>query len=50
VGTLRFAHLRAGVIIPALAGDTITSNNNVQLVKDGINYRFNWGLLGSTRY
>jgi outer membrane immunogenic protein len=39
-----------GVIIPALAGDTITSNNNVQLVKVGINYRFNWGILGPTRY
>ena len=32
-----------GVIFPALAGDTITSDHNVQLVKLGINYRFNWG-------
>jgi outer membrane immunogenic protein len=32
-----------GVIIPALAGDTITSNHNVQMVKFGINYRFGWG-------
>jgi outer membrane immunogenic protein len=33
-----------GTVIPALAGDTITSDhNNVQLVKLGINYRFNWG-------
>jgi outer membrane immunogenic protein len=39
-----------GVIIPALAGDTITSDHNVDLVKFGINYRFNWGLLGPTRY
>jgi outer membrane immunogenic protein len=39
-----------GVIIPALAGDTITSDHNVDLVKFGINYRFNWGILGPTRY
>jgi outer membrane immunogenic protein len=32
-----------GVVIPALAGDTITSNHNVQEVKLGINYLFNWG-------
>jgi outer membrane immunogenic protein len=32
-----------GVIIPALAGDTITSDHNVQMVKFGINYRFGWG-------
>jgi outer membrane immunogenic protein len=32
-----------GVIFPALAGDTITSDHNVNLVKVGINYRFNWG-------
>jgi outer membrane immunogenic protein len=31
-----------GVIIPALAGDTITSDHNVDLVKFGINYRFGW--------
>jgi outer membrane immunogenic protein len=29
---------------PLLAGDTFTSNNrNVQMVKVGINYLFNWG-------
>jgi outer membrane immunogenic protein len=32
-----------GAVFPALAGDTITSDHNVQLVKLGINYRFNWG-------
>ena len=32
-----------GVVFPALAGDTITSNHNVQTVKVGINYLFNWG-------
>jgi outer membrane immunogenic protein len=32
-----------GVLVPALAGDTITSNHNVQMVKFGINYLFNWG-------
>jgi outer membrane immunogenic protein len=32
-----------GLIIPALAGDTITSNHNVEMVKFGINYRFSWG-------
>jgi len=32
-----------GIIIPALAGDTITSDHNVQLIKLGINYRFGWG-------
>jgi outer membrane immunogenic protein len=42
------------VIIPAgapfLAGDTFTSNNrNVQMVKVGVNYLFNWGP-GATRY
>jgi outer membrane immunogenic protein len=39
-----------GVIIPALAGNTITSNNNVQMVKAGINYRFSWGLLGPVNH
>jgi outer membrane immunogenic protein len=33
-----------GVIIPALAADTISSDHNVQLVKVGLNYRFNWGM------
>jgi outer membrane immunogenic protein len=32
-----------GTVFPALAGDTITSDHNVQLVKLGINYHFNWG-------
>jgi outer membrane immunogenic protein len=32
-----------GVLIPALAGDTITSDHNVQMVKLGVNYLFNWG-------
>ncbi len=32
-----------GVVIPALAGDTITGNHNVQMVKLGVNYLFSWG-------
>ena len=32
-----------GVIIPALTGDTITSDHNVQLIKVGLNWRFGWG-------
>ena len=32
-----------GTVIPALAGDTITSNHNVQMVKLGFNYLFSWG-------
>jgi outer membrane immunogenic protein len=32
-----------GVVFPALAGDTITSNHNVQMAKLGVNYLFNWG-------
>jgi len=32
-----------GAVFPALAGDTITSEHNIQMVKLGINYRFNWG-------
>jgi outer membrane immunogenic protein len=32
-----------GVFVPALAGDVITSNHNVQEVKFGINYLFNFG-------
>jgi outer membrane immunogenic protein len=42
-----------GIIIPALAGDTISSSHNVQLVKFGINYRFGWGYTApmvSSRY
>jgi hypothetical protein len=35
-------HWRAGVP-PFLAGDTFTqSNRNIQMVKVGINYLFNW--------
>ena len=35
---------------PFLAGDTFTSNNrNVQMVKIGVNYLFNWGA-PATRY
>jgi outer membrane immunogenic protein len=29
-----------GVLIPALAGDTITSDHNISLVKVGLNFRF----------
>jgi hypothetical protein len=29
------------VCVPALAGDVITSNHNVQMVKFGFNYLFN---------
>jgi len=32
-----------GTTIPALAGDTITSDHNVQMMKVGVNYLFNWG-------
>jgi outer membrane immunogenic protein len=32
-----------GAVFPALAGDTIISDHNVQMAKLGINYRFNWG-------
>ena len=43
------------VVIPAtaplLAGDTFTSNNrNVQMVKVGVNYLFNWGAPVAARY
>jgi len=31
-----------GVLIPALAGDVISSNHNIQSVKVGLNYLFNW--------
>jgi outer membrane immunogenic protein len=39
-----------GTVFPALAGDTITSNHNVQMVKFGINYLFNWGSPVVARY
>jgi len=39
-----------GVIIPAIAGDTITGSHNVQLVKFGINYRFGWAGPVTARY
>jgi outer membrane immunogenic protein len=32
-----------GVVVPALANDSITGNHNVQMVKFGINYLFNSG-------
>lgn len=32
-----------GVVFPALAGDTITSDHNISMVKLGINYHFNMG-------
>ena len=36
---------------PFLAGDTFTSNNrNVQMVKVGFNYLFNWGAPVAARY
>src|SRR5262249_7674683 len=36
---------------PFPAGDTFTSNNrNVQMVKVGINYLFNWGAPVTARY
>jgi len=34
-----------GLVVPALAGDSITSDHNVQMVKFGINYLFNGGPL-----
>ena len=37
--------------VPLLAGDTFTSNNrNVQMVKFGVNYLFNWGAPVAARY
>jgi outer membrane immunogenic protein len=39
-----------GVVIPALAGDTISSSHNVQMVKLGINYLFNWSNPVGARY
>jgi outer membrane immunogenic protein len=43
------------IVIPAaaplLAGDTFTSNNrNIQMVKVGVNYLFNWGAPVAARY
>ena len=36
---------------PFPAGDTFTSNNrNVQMVKVGVNYPFNWGAPVAGRY
>jgi outer membrane immunogenic protein len=36
---------------PFLAGDTFTTNNrNVQMVKVGVNYLFNWGAPAYSRY
>jgi outer membrane immunogenic protein len=36
---------------PLLAGDTFTSNNrNIQMVKVGVNYLFNWGAPVAARY
>jgi outer membrane immunogenic protein len=36
---------------PFLAGDTFTSNNrNVQMVKVGVNYLFNWDAPVAARY
>jgi outer membrane immunogenic protein len=36
---------------PVLAGDTFTSNNhNVQMIKVGFNYLFNWGSPVGGRY
>jgi Outer membrane protein beta-barrel domain len=36
---------------PLLAGDTFTSNNrNVQMIKVGFNYLFNWGVPLAARY
>jgi len=32
-----------GIVIPALAGDTIASDDNVQMVKVGVNYLFKAG-------
>jgi outer membrane immunogenic protein len=39
-----------GAVFPALAGDTISSNHNVQMVKLGINYLFNWSNPVVARY
>ena len=39
-----------GTFVPALAGDVITSNHNVQEVKLGVNYLFNFGGPGVARY
>jgi hypothetical protein len=39
-----------GTFVPALAGDVITSNHNVQEVKFGINYLFGGGGPVMARY
>src|SRR5262249_18244788 len=41
----------AGAAFGPFAGDTFTTNNrNVQMVKVGFNYLFNWGALVAARY
>ena len=39
-----------GVVVPALASDSITSDHNVQMVKFGINYLFNGDGMLEARY
>jgi outer membrane immunogenic protein len=39
-----------GVVIPALAGDTINSNHNAKMIKFGVNYLFNWSNPVVARY
>jgi outer membrane immunogenic protein len=47
----RTVFVPAGVLGPAFAADTFTtSNRNVQMVKVGVNYLFNWGAPAATRY
>ena len=41
----------AGALAPGFAADTFTTNNrNVQMVKVGVNYLFNWGAPAAARY
>ena len=40
IGLGNRSFLVPGTLIPALAGDTITSDHNVDLVKFGLNFRF----------
>ena len=41
----------AGALAPGFAADTFTTNNrNVQMVKVGVNYLFNWGAPVAARY
>jgi outer membrane immunogenic protein len=53
---LEYDYLGFGTVVipataPLLAGDTFTSNNrNVQMVKVGVNYLFNWGAPVAARY